>query len=81
MHPDWNFYKYLVDHNGKVLKVWSTKTTVEEIFDRYFFFNLSWKSKLKLLNSIKAAVEAIPQPSVDTVKAIETDESAQKDEL
>ncbi len=34
VHPDWNFYKYLVDHNGKVLKAWSTKTTVEEIFDR-----------------------------------------------
>lgn len=33
VHPDWNFYKYLVDHNGRVLKAWSTKTTVEEIFD------------------------------------------------
>jgi len=63
VHPDWNFYKYLVDHNGKVLKVWSTKSTVEEIFD-----------------SVKAAVESIPQLEVATEKPIET-ESAQKDEL
>lgn len=64
VHPDWNFYKYLVDHNGKVLKVWSTKTTVEEIFD-----------------SVKAAVDAIPQTATeDVVKSTET-ESAAKDEL
>ena len=34
VHPDWNFYKYLVDHNGKVVKAWSTKTTIEDLFDR-----------------------------------------------
>merc|ERR1712071_9322 len=33
IHPDWNFYKYLVNENGNVLKAWSTKTTIEEIFD------------------------------------------------
>jgi len=31
--PDWNFFKYLVDHNGKVLQVWNTKQTIESIFD------------------------------------------------
>ena len=33
VHPDWNFYKYLVDQNGAVLRAWSTKSTIEEIFD------------------------------------------------
>jgi len=31
--PDWNFFKYLVDHNGKVLQVWNTKQTIENVFD------------------------------------------------
>merc|ERR1712071_19927 len=33
VHPDWNFYKYLVDQNGAVLRAWSSKSTIEEIFD------------------------------------------------
>jgi len=33
VHPEWNFYKYLVDPNGKVIKGWTTKATIEEIFD------------------------------------------------
>ncbi|CAG0878955.1 unnamed protein product [Cyprideis torosa] len=28
--PEWNFYKYLVDHNGKVLNVWGPRTSVEQ---------------------------------------------------
>lgn len=31
--PDWNFYKYLVDHTGHVIKAWATRTSIEEIFD------------------------------------------------
>ena len=31
--PEWNFYKYLVDHTGEVIAAWGTKTDVEEIFD------------------------------------------------
>ena len=30
--PDWNFYKYLVDHTGKVTHVWGPKVTVPQIF-------------------------------------------------
>ena len=33
VHPEWNFYKYLVDHNGRVVKGWSTKSTIVDIFD------------------------------------------------
>ncbi|XP_076060241.1 uncharacterized protein LOC143036580 [Oratosquilla oratoria] len=31
--PEWNFYKYLVDEDGKVIDVWGTKTTIEELFE------------------------------------------------
>lgn len=31
--PDWNFYKYLVNENGRVLDVWGPRTGVEDIFD------------------------------------------------
>lgn len=29
--PTWNFWKYLVDPNGKVVKAWDSTVTVEEI--------------------------------------------------
>lgn len=29
--PDWNFWKYLVDVNGKVLNAWGPKVSVKEI--------------------------------------------------
>ncbi|KAJ6662501.1 hypothetical protein lerEdw1_011637 [Lerista edwardsae] len=29
--PTWNFWKYLVDPNGKVVKVWDSTVTIEEI--------------------------------------------------
>ena len=31
--PDWNFYKYLVNDEGKVLKVFPTRTNVDQMFD------------------------------------------------
>jgi len=31
--PDWNFWKYLVDHKGKVLNAWGPQTPVNQIFD------------------------------------------------
>ncbi|XP_045589961.1 glutathione peroxidase 7 [Procambarus clarkii] len=31
--PDWNFYKYLVDETGHVVKAWGTRVSIEEIFD------------------------------------------------
>uniref|UniRef100_T1JI95 Glutathione peroxidase n=1 Tax=Strigamia maritima TaxID=126957 RepID=T1JI95_STRMM len=31
--PDWNFWKYLVDHRGKVVGAWGPQTPVEDIFD------------------------------------------------
>ena len=30
--PEWNFYKYLVGHDGVVLNAWGTRTEIEEIF-------------------------------------------------
>jgi hypothetical protein len=29
--PEWNFYKYLVNHEGKVVGAWGPKTSVESI--------------------------------------------------
>lgn len=29
--PTWNFWKYLVDPNGKVVKAWDSTVSVEEI--------------------------------------------------
>ena len=33
IEPEWNFYKYLFDHEGKLVKVFPSQTSVEEIFD------------------------------------------------
>lgn len=30
--PEWNFYKYLVDHNGQVLHAYPPKVPVSDIF-------------------------------------------------
>ena len=32
--PNWNFFKYLVDHTGKVVDVFPTRTSVEEAYDK-----------------------------------------------
>ncbi|KAK2713717.1 hypothetical protein QYM36_009558 [Artemia franciscana] len=32
IHPEWNLYKYLVNPEGRVIKAWSTKVTIDEIF-------------------------------------------------
>jgi len=32
--PDWNFWKYLVDANGRVVEAWGPKTSVKDIFER-----------------------------------------------
>lgn len=31
--PEWNFYKYLVDHEGKIVNVYPPKVPVTDIFD------------------------------------------------
>lgn len=31
--PDWNFYKYLLDHHGNIIQAWPPRTPVEDIFD------------------------------------------------
>jgi len=31
--PNWNFYKYLLDHHGNILQAWPPRTPVEDIFD------------------------------------------------
>ena len=31
--PQWNFYKYLLDHHGQILGAWPPQTPVEDIFD------------------------------------------------
>ena len=31
--PEWNFYKYLVNHEGKVLNVYPPRVSVEHAFD------------------------------------------------
>merc|ERR1719334_780864 len=31
--PEWNFYKYLLDHHGNIIQVWPPRTPVEDIFD------------------------------------------------
>ena len=31
--PQWNFYKYLLDHHGNLLQVWPPQTPVEDIYD------------------------------------------------
>nr|QBR98222.1 glutathione peroxidase [Diaphanosoma celebensis] len=33
IHPEWNFYKYLVGPDGRVIKAWSTKATIDDIFN------------------------------------------------
>ena len=33
MEPDWNFYKYLIDHTGKVVHAYTSLTPVETILD------------------------------------------------
>ena len=33
VHPEWNFYKYLIGPDGHVIKAWSTKTSIDDIFD------------------------------------------------
>ncbi|XP_065581082.1 glutathione peroxidase 7-like [Artemia franciscana] len=32
IHPEWNLYKYLDNPEGRVIKAWSTKVTIDEIF-------------------------------------------------
>lgn len=31
MEPDWNFWKYLIDVDGKVVDAWGPKVSVREI--------------------------------------------------
>eukprot|EP00092_Neocalanus_flemingeri_P023443 GFUD01025420.1.p1 GENE.GFUD01025420.1~~GFUD01025420.1.p1 ORF type:complete len:206 (+),score=44.78 GFUD01025420.1:99-716(+) len=31
--PDWNFYKYLIDHQGNIIQAWPPRTPIEDIFD------------------------------------------------
>ena len=31
--PEWNFYKYLVNHEGKVLNVYPSRIPVEDAFE------------------------------------------------
>eukprot|EP00090_Calanus_glacialis_P047432 TRINITY_DN9846_c0_g1_i4.p1 TRINITY_DN9846_c0_g1~~TRINITY_DN9846_c0_g1_i4.p1 ORF type:complete len:203 (-),score=34.70 TRINITY_DN9846_c0_g1_i4:97-705(-) len=31
--PDWNFYKYLLDHHGNIIQAWPPRTPIEDIFD------------------------------------------------
>lgn len=31
--PQWNFYKYLMDHHGGIIQVWPPQTPVEDIFE------------------------------------------------
>jgi len=31
--PQWNFYKYLLDHQGNIVQVWPPQTPVEDIYD------------------------------------------------
>ena len=31
--PQWNFYKYLLDHHGQVVGAWPAQTPVEDIYD------------------------------------------------
>merc|ERR1712142_1039761 len=31
--PQWNFYKYLLDHHGNIVQAWPPPTRVEDIFD------------------------------------------------
>lgn len=54
MVPDWNFYKYLVDENGYVIKAWGTTSTIEDIYDdiEKAITNLK-KGQLKDLNAKK----------------------------
>ena len=33
MEPDWNFYKYLMDHEGKLIGVYPTRTPVGDLFN------------------------------------------------
>jgi hypothetical protein len=31
--PSWNFFKYLLDHNGDIIQAWGPQTAVEDIFE------------------------------------------------
>ena len=33
VEPLWNFYKYLIDHTGKFVKVWDVERSVDEAYD------------------------------------------------
>jgi len=63
VHPDWNFYKYLVGPDGKVLKAWSTKVTIEDIFE-------SCKSALDLL----LAKDNLPNEAMPSTESTLKDE-------
>ena len=59
--PEWNFFKYLVNHEGKVLNVWGPRDTIDSIFDEV----------QDAVNAAKAAAAADPSSSQQSEKSKE----------
>ncbi len=64
--PTWNFQKYLVGKNGKVVKTWDAQTSVENIFEA-------------VKNVIDGL--AVPEKDTEKVSTSSTEKSGDKQEL
>jgi len=79
--PEWNFYKYLVDHTGEVIAAWGTKTDVEEIFDEIDAAIIAAKAAAKTTKKTPPVVQKTPEASTDQPEATKLEEPETKDEL
>ncbi|KAA0198956.1 hypothetical protein HAZT_HAZT002310 [Hyalella azteca] len=68
VEPEWNFYKYLVSHDGVVLKAWGTRTEMEEIFS-------------EIQEAVDAAKLAAKESGNEPLKKDPYDQKEEKQEL
>ena len=54
--PTWNFWKYIIDHNGKVLHAYGPKVSVLDLYNQ--LYNLVKKTPERKHDSTKKTVDA-----------------------